>query len=470
MAVTYYALLTTIGANKLASATAQGRPLKVTHLAVGDGGGSLPSPDASRTALVNEVRRAPLNQLSIDPANNAQIVAEQIIPADVGGWWIREMGLYDDSGSLVAYANCAPSYKPQLAEGSGRTQTVRMVLIIGNTSAVDLKFDASLVLATRDYVDSSVATAINRLDYKQSVRVATTANISLSGLLTVDSVALQPGDRVLVKNQTVSADNGIYVVASGPWKRALDADESSEVTSSLIVSVESGAAQADSIWQLTTDGPVTLGVSSLAFLNVVSGRLLNIQVLSVSGTQLYAPTPGTRSILVEMIGGGGGSAGCAATAADQTGLTCPGGNGAYAMLRLNSGFDNVTLTVGAGGLAGSSTQPGGNGGTTSFGALASCPGGKGSLVGGVSSTTPIASYSPGHSGEPVGTGIIKGFNGGTPNNTLQVVWGVGTGFLPVRTAPISGGLGGSGVFRSPSGPALAGNPGEVGRIIIQEFA
>lgn len=159
MAVTYYALLTTIGAGKLANATALGTTLKITQLAVGDGGGNVPTPDASRTALVNEVRRAPLNQLSIDPANSAQIIAEQVIPEDVGGWWIREMGLYDEAGALIAYANCAPSYKPQLAEGSGRTQTVRMVLIVSNTASVELKIDPSVVLATREYVDSRTVRA-----------------------------------------------------------------------------------------------------------------------------------------------------------------------------------------------------------------------------------------------------------------------------------------------------------------------
>ena len=202
MAVTYYALLTTVGAGKLANATALGTTLKITQLAVGDGGGSVPTPDASRTALVNEVRRAPLNQLSVDPANAAQIIAEQVIPEDVGGWWIREMGLYDEAGALIAYANCAPSYKPQLAEGSGRTQTVRMVLIVSNTGAVELKIDPSVVLATRAYVDTSIADALGKLDYKQSARYATTGNVNLSGLATQAGgdwpAALTAGDRVLV--------------------------------------------------------------------------------------------------------------------------------------------------------------------------------------------------------------------------------------------------------------------------------
>ncbi|MFV3329324.1 phage tail protein [Pseudomonas sp. NY15437] len=271
MAVTYYALLTTIGAGKLANATALGTTLKITQLAVGDGGGNVPTPDASRTQLVNEVRRAPLNRLSVDPANSSQIIAEQVIPEDVGGWWIREMGLYDEAGALIAYANCAPSYKPQLAEGSGRTQTVRIVLIVSNAASVELKIDPSVVLATREYVDSAIVSAMNRLDYKQSVRAATTASVSLSGLQTVDGVALAPGDRVLVKNQTNAVDNGLYVVATGAWKRATDADENSEVTPGLTVTVESGTAQADSVWQLVTDGAIVLGTTALTFQNITNG-------------------------------------------------------------------------------------------------------------------------------------------------------------------------------------------------------
>ena len=271
MAVTYYALLTTIGAGKLANATALGTTLKITQLAVGDGGGNVPTPDASRTALVNEVRRAPLNQLSVDPANAAQIIAEQVIPEDVGGWWIREMGLYDEAGALIAYANCAPSYKPQLAEGSGRTQTVRMVLIVSNTASVELKIDPSVVLATREYVDSAIVSAMNKLDQKQSVRASTTANITLSGLQTLDGVALAAGDRVLVKNQTNAPDNGIYLAASGAWKRAGDADASAEVTPNLTVAVEEGSTQADSIWQLITNAPIVLGTTALVFQNITTG-------------------------------------------------------------------------------------------------------------------------------------------------------------------------------------------------------
>lgn len=156
MSAKFYTLLTDIGAAKLASAAALGVPLKITHMAVGSGGGALPTPNAQQTALVAEERRAALNMLYIDPQNSSQIIAEQVIPENEGGWWIREVGLFDETGALIAVGNCPESYKPKLAEGSGRTQTVRMVLITSSTDNITLKIDPAVVLATRKYVDDKV--------------------------------------------------------------------------------------------------------------------------------------------------------------------------------------------------------------------------------------------------------------------------------------------------------------------------
>ncbi|MFJ5392743.1 phage tail protein [Pectobacterium sp. CHL-2024] len=156
MSATYFALLTNIGAAKLANATALGVRLNITQMAVGDGGGVLPTPNPAQTALISEKRRAALNMMSIDPKNPSQIIAEQVIPENEGGWWIREIGLFDDDGNLIAVANCPETYKPQLQEGSGRIQTVRMILIVSSTDAVTLKIDPAVVLATRSYVDNAV--------------------------------------------------------------------------------------------------------------------------------------------------------------------------------------------------------------------------------------------------------------------------------------------------------------------------
>ncbi|EKK1030605.1 phage tail protein, partial [Escherichia coli] len=141
---------------RLANATMLGSKLNLTQMAVGDANGVLPTPDPAQTKLINQKRIAPLNLLSVDPNNQSQIIAEQIIPENEGGFWIREIGLYDDEGVLIAVANCPETYKPQLQEGSGRTQTIRMILVVTNTEAITLKIDPSVVLATRKYVDDKV--------------------------------------------------------------------------------------------------------------------------------------------------------------------------------------------------------------------------------------------------------------------------------------------------------------------------
>ncbi len=156
MTVKYYAILTNQGAARLANATMLGSKLNLTQMAVGDANGVLPTPDPAQTKLINQKRIALLNLLSVDPNNQSQIIAEQIIPENEGGFWIREIGLYDDEGVLIAVANCPETYKPQLQEGSGRTQTIRMILVVTNTEAITLKIDPSVVLATRKYVDDEV--------------------------------------------------------------------------------------------------------------------------------------------------------------------------------------------------------------------------------------------------------------------------------------------------------------------------
>jgi len=156
MTAKYYAILTNQGAAKLAAATALGTQIHITQMAVGDGNGSLPTPDATQTQLLNQKRIGAVNTLTVDAANANQVIAEQVIPENEGGYWIREMGLFDDDGVLIAIANCPETYKPLLQEGSGRTQTIRMALIVSSTAAVTLKIDPSVVLATRKYVDDKV--------------------------------------------------------------------------------------------------------------------------------------------------------------------------------------------------------------------------------------------------------------------------------------------------------------------------
>ncbi|MGT7901235.1 tail fiber protein, partial [Escherichia coli] len=220
MSTKFYTLLTDIGAAKLASAAALGVPLKITHMAVGDGGGALPTPDAKQAALVNEKRRAALNMLYIDPQNSSQIIAEQVIPENEGGWWIREVGLFDESGALIAVGNCPESYKPQLAEGSGRTQTVRMVLITSSTDNITLKIDPAVVLATRKYVDDKIS------EHEQSRRHPD-ASLTAKGFTQLSSATNSESEILAATPKAVKA---AYDLAAGkapvshthPWSQITD--------------------------------------------------------------------------------------------------------------------------------------------------------------------------------------------------------------------------------------------------------
>ncbi|HFK5807648.1 TPA: phage tail protein [Enterobacter bugandensis] len=158
MTVKYKTVITKAGAIKLAAATVpNGKKVNFTAMAIGDGGGTLPVPDASQTKLINEVWRDTLNKISQDNKHQNYVIAELLIPPETGGFWMREMGLYDDTGTLIAVGNMAESYKPELAEGSGRAQTVRMVIMVSDIESVELTIDTSTVMATQDYVDDKLA-------------------------------------------------------------------------------------------------------------------------------------------------------------------------------------------------------------------------------------------------------------------------------------------------------------------------
>jgi len=158
MTVKYKTVVTTAGAAKFAAAlTPGGKKVNIVAMAVGDGGETLPEPNTGQTKLINEVWRHPLNKISQDNKKKNYVVAELVIPPETGGFWLREMGLYDDTGTLVAVGNMAESYKPKLEEGSGRAQTLRMVIILSDLESVELAIDSSMVMATQDYVDDKIA-------------------------------------------------------------------------------------------------------------------------------------------------------------------------------------------------------------------------------------------------------------------------------------------------------------------------
>jgi hypothetical protein len=268
----YYTLLTNAGIAYETACKAAGQPIKLSQISVGDGAGAVYNPAATDTALKREVWRGPLNALFQDEKNPSWLLAEVTIPPDVGGWYVREAGIWTDTGILYAIVKYPESFKPVLAtSGSGKEFYIRSIFETSNAALVTLLIDDSVVKATRAWVTSYVADELSKLDAKQSVRTATTVNVVLNSAQTLDGVAVVSGDRVLVKNQTQAKDNGIYVVANGVWARAKDADSSLRVTSGLLVSVEQGTTLADTIWQLVTDGTISLGSTPLTFQNVTFG-------------------------------------------------------------------------------------------------------------------------------------------------------------------------------------------------------
>jgi phage-related tail fiber protein len=268
----YYTLLTNAGIAYETACKAAGTPIKLTQISVGDGGGAVYNPAATATALKREVWRGPLNALFQDEKNPSWLLAEVTIPPDVGGWYVREAGLWTDTGVLYAIVKYPESFKPVLAtSGSGKEFYIRSIFETSNASLVTLLIDDTVVKATRAWVMSYLAEELGKLDGKQSVRVAATGNVVLSGAQQVDGVAVVAGDRVLLPSQTLAKDNGLWIVANSDWVRATDANTSAKVTPGLTVMVEEGVANGDSLWHLTTNAPITLGTTVLTF-KMLAGR------------------------------------------------------------------------------------------------------------------------------------------------------------------------------------------------------
>ncbi|MGE6041516.1 phage tail protein [Klebsiella pneumoniae] len=426
MATKYFALLTNIGAAKLANATALGAQVEITQMAVGDGNGALPTPNPAQTALVHELRRAQLNMLTVDPVNTNQIIAEQVIPEDAGGWWIREIGLFDKDGDMIAVANCAETYKPQLQEGSGRVQVIRVILIVSSTEAVTLKIDPSVVLATRKYVDDAV--------------------------IEVKAYA----DDVMKKHVAAANPHKQYPLIANALKEMVDAGLVNQVLQNLGLGDASGYV----------------------------GRLLNIQVFYNSGT--YTATPGTKKVIVEMVGGGGGSAGSRAAGSGQVAVGGAGGAGSYAKGSFTQNFNGVQVTVGTKGAGGTvSGTYASDGGTSSFGSLISAAGGAAGQPAGPTSSFPFSTVAAVVSAGANGANIIgapgQGASASVVVNASVVIespggssqFGAG-GFITAFNAKgvnASGyGAGGGPSKVNSGGAAVAGGDGSQGLVIVWEYA
>lgn len=257
---TYFCILTAIGEAKDANAKALGTALKFTEMAVGDGNGALPTPDRNRTSLVRQVRRAPINTLKPDPLNPGQLIAEQIIPEDVGGWWIRELGLYDDAGDLIAIGNCPETYKPQLAEGSGRVQVVRMVLIMSSAATVQLKVDPAVVLATRKYADDLAAQARQFATDQDALHVAAVDPHPQYLTEAEGAARIQAAVQALVNSSPAALDTLAELAA------ALNNDKDFAATMANALAQKAPLADPSFTGKVTNSGPIcsTLGSGGIA--------------------------------------------------------------------------------------------------------------------------------------------------------------------------------------------------------------
>ncbi|EGI1174987.1 phage tail protein [Escherichia coli] len=201
-------IITDTGAKKLAQAAApDGNPVRLTHMAVGDGGGTLPTPDSKQTRLVHEVWRHTVNRVILDATHQNRIIAELVIPPETGGFWIREIGVFDEHGDLIAVGNTAESYKPTVAEGSGRAQTFRTILTVSSTATVALTVDNTMVMATVDYVNDKLK------EHEQSRRHPD-ASLTAKGFVQLSSATNSDSETLAATPKAVKA---AYDLANGKY-------------------------------------------------------------------------------------------------------------------------------------------------------------------------------------------------------------------------------------------------------------
>jgi len=421
----YMAMLTAVGEAKLANATALGVNLNITQLGVGDANGAEPMPSRTQTALINERRRAPLNQLSIDPNNSAIIVAEQVIPEDVGGWWIREIGLYDEAGDLIAVANCPPTFKPELAQGSGRTQVVRLNILVSSTQNVQLKIDPSVVLATRAYADSLIVNHLATTDphpqYQLRGPVTTlSANTAITtgqlGLLLLDAAGgnrtftlpaatAALGVREVILRRVDETSNALVIAATGTDKIMLDttAMAAGQASTELLFAGDWLHLRSDGAGKWWCVGQAQLPGS------IASGLV----AFTAPGANTFTVPPvlrsGRRVPTVTVVGGGGG--GCEG----PMGVRGGGGGGGGTAIRRAAliGIGSVSIVVGTYGAGSVGVQSvGATGGTSSFGEFCSATGGRG---GGAFSSGGGTDGGSGGAGSGGDVNVSGGYGSDSPN-------------------------------------------------------
>lgn len=429
---TYYTLLTKAGQASIANAVALNQKVNLTYMAVGDGNGNPTTPNENQTALVREKYRATINQLTVDPDNQNYLVAEMIVPTTVGGWSIYEVGVFNDQNQLIAVANFPATYKPELAEGSGRDLIVRIVIQVSNTSVVTLKIDPAITLASQawvaanyvkkvtvaggttgqvlvkksnanedfQWVDPTAAVDVNVFSREETQTVATGQTIINLSQLTTDGAAIYiEGIRLRDDQFTVNSPTRLTLATSYPAGTKVTIVQNEETSRNAFM------LKANNLSDLTDKAAALVNLG----LGDGTGRLIKCQIFNASGA--YTPTTGAKFAIVEVVGGGGAGGGCQVGTGGNAACGGGGMSGEYVRARV----DNPTataVTVGAGGVGVSASvgQPGGN---SSFGSTILAKGGLGGNV-------LAEGTSPGVVG-PYGAYLTPGFTGAN-------IYGSGSGY------------------------------------------
>lgn len=282
----YGGLLTDIGAAALAAASAAGKKWQPTHMLIGDAGGAPgdtpdPLPSAAQKSLINQRHRAQLNRLFVSDKNANTLVAEVVLPVEVGGFWIREIGLQDADGKFVAVSNCPPSYKAAMESGSARTQTIRVNIALSGLENVQLLIDNGIIYATQDWVKEKVAA-----DFKGRKILAGNGLVGGGDLSADRSIGLAPSGVTAGSYRSVTVNaNGVVTQGSNPTTLAgygiTDAlrVDGNAVSSSRLAAPRSLAASGDASWSVTFDGSANVSAPlSLSATGVAAGSYPKVTV------------------------------------------------------------------------------------------------------------------------------------------------------------------------------------------------
>lgn len=424
----FYTFLTDRGMAKIASALADKKQIHLQKMAVGDGGGQYYEPTASQTKLRHEVWRGEMNTLTVAPNNPNWLIAELVLPEEIGGWYVREVGVFDDEGELIAIGKFPESYKPLLPGGCGKQVCIRLIMEVSNTTAVTLTVDPSIVLATRDYVDT-------RLDEHEHSTNHPDATLTQKGFTQLSNATDSDDETKAATPKAVKAAMDKASAAAPAshthaWGQITDVPDGT-LTQKGIVKLNN-ATDSTSTTEAATPSAVKAAYDKASTAAPVNHT--HYQFFTANGT--FTAPDGVTQVFVEMLGGGGGGGGGAITnggiagASSGSGGTC--GSTYISIVPVTPG-GKYAVIVGAGGVGGAAAShsstaqsgksvvliskpgfPGTDGGDSIF-VNVTAKGGPGG-AGGVTSTVSVINPAPSGNGA-AGENSSYGTGGSGGSNT-----------------------------------------------------